>query len=211
MRTNAARVDSHSVHVMARRTPRKKPAQERSKETVRALVTAAARILEHDGYARANVNRIAELAGVSVGSLYQYFPTKDALVAAVARKLSDDMIDVFQTGIQDDALLPLPEVVRAIVLRTVRAFRVNPRLRQVIVSELPENVIGSSEFDGWVAEAIGVYFEMNRDKLKPRDANLAVALLIAAVEAGAKVTAARGDPEEIVVDELTRMVLGYLT
>jgi AcrR family transcriptional regulator len=197
---------------MARRTPRKKPAQERSKETVRALVTAAARILEQDGYEKANVNRIAELAGVSVGSLYQYFPTKDALVAAVARKLSDEMIDVFQTGIQDDAFRPLPEVVRAIVMRTVRAFRVNPRLRDVITKELPENVIGSDEFDAWMAEAIRIYFEVNHDKVRPaRDANLAVALLIAAVEAGAKVTATRGDPEDDVVDELTRMVLGYIT
>src|SRR5262249_58606117 len=46
----------------------------------------------------ASVNRIAALAGVSVGSLYQYFPTKEALVAAVAQKLADDMLGVFQDG-----------------------------------------------------------------------------------------------------------------
>lgn len=60
---------------------------------------------------------------------------------------------------------------RAIVLRTVRAFRVNPRLRQVISSELPESVIGAPEFDAWVAEAMGVYLEMNRDKITLRDTN----------------------------------------
>jgi AcrR family transcriptional regulator len=196
---------------MARRAPRKKPAQERSKETVRALLTAAARILEQEGYERANVNRIARLAGVSVGSLYQYFPTKEALVAAVAQKLGGDMYAAFHDGIQEDALLPLPEAVRAVVQRAVRAFRVNPRLRQVIVSELPESVIASSEFDAWIAEALAAYLEVHRDELRPRDTRLAVAILMAAVEAAAKVAAVRGDPEEAVVDELTHLVLGYIT
>ncbi len=113
-----------------RRSPRKKPAQERSKETVRALLQAAARILEQEGYERTSVNRIADVAGVSVGSLYQYFPTKEALVAAVAHKLSDDMLAVFQDGLHEDAMLPFHDAVRAVVVRTVRAFRVNPRLRQ---------------------------------------------------------------------------------
>jgi AcrR family transcriptional regulator len=192
------------------RRPRKKPAQERSKETVRALVEAAARILEQEGYERAGVNKIAERAGVSVGSLYQYFPTKEALVAAVAKKLEGEMLAVFEDGLQDDALLPFDEAIRAVVVRTVRAFRVNPRLRQVIIDELPENVIGSSDFDTWFAEALAFYFEMHKGKVRPRDTRLAVALLMAAVEAGAKVAALRGDPEQAVVDELTHLVRGYI-
>src|ERR1700690_3202449 len=195
----------------ARRSPRKMPAQERSKETVRVLLTAAARILEQDGYEKAGVNRIAGGAGVSVGSLYQYFPTKEALVAAVAQKLSDDMLAVFQDGLHEDAMLPFRDAIRAIVVRTVRAFRVNPRLREVITGELPEAVIGSSDFDAWFAEAIAIYFELHRDEVRPRDTKLAVALLMAAVEAGARVAATRGDPEEAVVDELTHLVLGYIT
>jgi AcrR family transcriptional regulator len=199
-----------------RRSPRKKPAQERSKETVRALLQAAARILEQEGYERTSVNRIADVAGVSVGSLYQYFPTKEALVAAVAHKLSDDMLAVFQEGLHEDAMLPFHDAVRAVVVRTVRAFRVNPRLRQIIVEELPESVIGSTEFDAWFAEALGAYFEFHRDHVfaphaeRPRDAKLAIALLMAAVEAAAKVASLRGDPEDVVVDELTHMVLGYV-
>jgi AcrR family transcriptional regulator len=192
------------------RAPRKKPAQQRSKETVRALVEAAARILEQEGYERANVNRIAEVAGVSVGSLYQYFPTKEALVAAVARELEKEMLAVFQNGLQDDALLPFDDAVRAVVVRTVRAFRVNPRLRKVIVDELPENVIESSEFDAWFSEALAFYFEFHKDKVRPRDTRLAVALLMAAVESAAKVAALRGDPEQAVVDELTHLVRGYI-
>ncbi len=61
----------------------KMPLQERSRATVDALVEATARILVREGFEKASTNRIAEVAGVSVGSLYQYFPSKEALVAAV--------------------------------------------------------------------------------------------------------------------------------
>jgi AcrR family transcriptional regulator len=80
----------------AKRKPRKSPSQSRSKDTVDAIVAAATRILRERGYAQTNVNRVAERAGVSVGSLYQYFPSKEALVAEVARRHSTRMIDAFQ-------------------------------------------------------------------------------------------------------------------
>jgi AcrR family transcriptional regulator len=66
---------------MAARTrtnPRKLASQERSRVTVDALLGATARILVKDCYDRASTNRIAHLAGVSIGSLYQYFPSKEA-------------------------------------------------------------------------------------------------------------------------------------
>ena len=67
----------------ARSTPRKAPKQARSLETVTAIVEAAARILEADGNDGFSTNAVAERAGVSVGSLYQYFPSKDALIGAL--------------------------------------------------------------------------------------------------------------------------------
>ena len=69
-----------------RTTPRKKPRQERSVATVDAILDATARVLCTTGYDRASTNRIALAAGVSVGSLYQYFPSKEALVAALAAR-----------------------------------------------------------------------------------------------------------------------------
>jgi AcrR family transcriptional regulator len=56
--------------------PRKTPRQARARATFDAILEAAARILVNEGYDRLNTNRIAEIAGVSVGTLYQYFPTK---------------------------------------------------------------------------------------------------------------------------------------
>src|ERR1700730_18101921 len=65
------------------RNPRKNASQKSSRATVDALIEAKARILVREGFDRASTNRIAEVAGVSVGSLYQYYPGKEALVAAV--------------------------------------------------------------------------------------------------------------------------------
>jgi AcrR family transcriptional regulator len=76
---------------------RKKPRQPRSRFTVEAIVEAATRILERDGLVALNTNRVAEVAGVSVGSLYQYFPNKDALLAALIARATDTLVARIQT------------------------------------------------------------------------------------------------------------------
>jgi AcrR family transcriptional regulator len=65
---------------------RRNPQQARARGTIEAIVEAAAQILERDGPDALTTNRIAERAGVSIGSLYQYFADKDAIVLAVARR-----------------------------------------------------------------------------------------------------------------------------
>lgn len=67
-------------------SPRKKPRQARATATVNAVLEAAARVFKERGYARATTNRIADLAGVSIGSLYEYFPNKEALLGELARR-----------------------------------------------------------------------------------------------------------------------------
>ena len=63
--------------------PRKSPRQARAVATVAAILEAAARILERGGPAALNTNAVAERAGIGIGSLYQYFPNKDAIVSAL--------------------------------------------------------------------------------------------------------------------------------
>jgi len=66
--------------------PRKNPEQSRSAETVRTILEGAARVLEEQGLAGYTTNAVAERAGVSVGSVYQYFPGKEALTAALVAR-----------------------------------------------------------------------------------------------------------------------------
>ncbi len=214
MGIGAGQVDSRPSEEMRaprkKRTPRKKPAQQRSRETVRAIVTAAARILARDGYEKTNVNHVAELAGVSIGSLYQYFPSKEALVAEVAREHSRQMIRVFEDGLADVALLPMPDAVRGVVTRSVRAFRLDARLRAVILDELPVSLYDTHEFDAMFDEALRFYLDFHRDRIRPTNMDLAALVLRCAVEAVASRSALRGDPPDEVIEELTRLVHGYL-
>ncbi len=76
-----------------RARPRKRPLQVRARQTVEAIVEATARILESQGHDRFTTNAVAERAGVSIGTLYQYFPDKEALVGALIARETSLLID----------------------------------------------------------------------------------------------------------------------
>src|SRR4051812_5682214 len=100
---------------MPRRTltkPRKEASQERSKATVDTLLAATARVLVKEGYDRAGTNRIAEAAGVSIGSLYQYFPSKEALVGAVLARHMDAMMNIVRESLVRVAVMPIEDAAR---------------------------------------------------------------------------------------------------
>jgi len=102
--------------------PRKSPSQRRSADTVETIVEAAVRILRRDGYAGLTTRRVAEIAGVSVGSLYQYFPNRQAIVADLVRRRLASFIAVIEaTDISAAADL------RAAVVTLMTAFLAEKR------------------------------------------------------------------------------------
>jgi len=81
-------------------SPRKLPTQERARRTYRAILEAGARILERQGYEALTTNHVADLAGVGIASLYEYFPNKHALVAEIVRFVLDELLaDLAGVGI----------------------------------------------------------------------------------------------------------------
>ena len=124
---------------------RKVPGQARSQETVCIILEASARILESDGTRGFNTNAIAAKAGVSVGSLYQYFPNKDAIVLALIGSyeevLHNAVLDAIQAGRGQGLKRRLRLLVRALV--TVHYRR--PRLNRVLEAE--EERLGSGADD----------------------------------------------------------------
>src|SRR5215468_1704014 len=123
------------VSLMATKTstnPRKTASQERSRLTVEALIEATARILVKDGYDRASTNRIAQAAGVSIGSLYQYFSSKEALVAAVIDRHTQETMELIRESLIKVAMQPVEEAIRALVKLGIDAHRVNPKLHRVL-------------------------------------------------------------------------------
>jgi len=80
--------------------PKKRPVQRRSRETFEALVEACTWLLPRRGYAGTTTNHVAARAGVSIASLYEYFPGKDAIVAQVA----DRMVARILARLSEDAI-----------------------------------------------------------------------------------------------------------
>lgn len=94
---------------------RKPPRQVRSQVTVEAIVEASARVFVEEGFESATTNRIAEVAGVSVGSLYQYFPNKESLVRALLIRHLAEAETLRPAALGGDLPLSLRERIRAAV------------------------------------------------------------------------------------------------
>ncbi|ROO89566.1 TetR family transcriptional regulator [Actinocorallia herbida] len=128
---------------MARQFPRKIPRQERSRRMVENILDATARILATSGYDGASTHRIAAEAGISPGSLYQYFAHKDAVIAATVERMIEQigahLIETFETLSAD----PGTDTVRPIVAAVLDATEQNRELVRVLVEQMPR--LGGSD------------------------------------------------------------------
>ncbi len=95
--------------------PRKLPRQVRAAATVEAILEAATRVLSDRSLAGFNTNRVAEVAGVSVGSLYQYFPNKAALVAALIERAQTSLAQAIEVSVERMRGRPLVEVLSGLI------------------------------------------------------------------------------------------------
>ena len=118
-------------------SPRKRPIQGRAKATVDAIIVAASQVLIAFGYERMTTARVAQRAGVSVGSLYQYFPNKEALVAALIDKHSEELVDTVRDTLERHSHATLGECVRAAIDATIAAHRLDPRLHKILHEQIP--------------------------------------------------------------------------
>ena len=118
---------------------RKSPRQRRSQATVEAIVEAAARILETLGPAGFNTNAVARRAGVSVGSLYQYFPGKQALIAELSRRNAEQALGGLAEAAARTAGQPILARLRAFVRVAIAQQSARPRLSRVL-DQLEENL-----------------------------------------------------------------------
>jgi AcrR family transcriptional regulator len=163
-------------------------------------------------------NRIGELAGVSVGSLYQYFPNKEALVAAVIDRHQQKIMQTVRGELADTMRQPLQQAVRMLVAAAVKAHRVDPRLHRVLAEQIPrvgklENVETFSR-DNFAL--FRNYLDAHRDELGVDDLKLASFICVTAIEAlthNAVLHHSKtlsGEAMETLIDEGTRLVVGYL-
>lgn len=117
--------------------PRKLPRQARSKATVDAVVTAAAQVLIEQGYEGATTMRVAERAGVSIGSLYQYFPNKESLIAVLIERHADQIVTIMEEALGDPENATLEDGLRAIIRAGTTAHHLDPKLHKILNEEVP--------------------------------------------------------------------------
>ncbi len=196
--------------------PRKRPSQARSHATVDAIVGAAARILVRDGYGAFTTNRVADAAGVSVGSLYQYFPNKESLLAELKVRHIADLergLDAVMARVGD---APLPVIVHAVIAANVAAHLIDPALHRVLSTEVPQ--LGPSDastaFEQRTVARVRALLTSRRREIAVRDLDLATYLVVRTVEATiheAVVERPNDLASGAITREVTRLLLGYLT
>lgn len=202
---------------MARRvrtTPRKKPRQDRSRATVDAILEAAAQVLVEVGYDRTSTNRVARRAGVSIGSLYQYFPNKEALVGELVDRYSAEMTGLVVEELQRLADAPPPQAARALVTRMVDAKQARPLLSKVLREQVPR--VGRMQRYEQnlerLVEATARYMTRWAVDIRQRDIETAALLAVLAVDACTHIGLTRKPPlpREVLIDHTTDLVSSYL-
>ncbi|MBA56331.1 MAG: TetR family transcriptional regulator [Pseudomonadales bacterium] len=116
---------------------KKEPKQARAKATCKAIIQASAQILEEEGYGGLTTNGIAERAGVSIGSVYEYFPGKEAIVAAVATRLVESMLDKMQAALQHAETLELEQAMQTWIYSLYSISREEHKLLKVLLFQVP--------------------------------------------------------------------------
>lgn len=194
-------------------TPRKTPKQARSAATVQAILDATAQVLVAEGFDKASTNRIARAAGVSVGSLYQYFPNKEALVAAVVDRWAEAEIALLADAMVELAALPVRDGVPRFLKRMLESHARDPAMLTAILQQTLH--LGIERMAGIEAQGhalVAAWIRQRADEVDVDDPDATAQVLTTAVTAVAHarvfgtVTLDRDSLEQA----LTQMVLRIL-
>jgi AcrR family transcriptional regulator len=192
-----------------RKTPRRSPRQDRSLESVRAILEAAAQVLLDRGYAGATTNHIALAAGVSIGTLYQYFPNKDAVFDTLILRYFEEILRRIRATIIDGGD-PLEVTLHRIIAAGLEAQRYGPELLRALEA-VPNAVFRRRLTEGkrQLVDYVRALLEDYRRVLRVTDLERAARLIVNAAE-GIGYNESRETFDERLADELTTLFVRYL-
>ncbi|MEQ9225711.1 MAG: TetR/AcrR family transcriptional regulator [Parvibaculum sp.] len=193
--------------------PRKAPKQARARATVEAIVEAAARILIEEGIEAFTTNRVAARAGASVGSLYQYFPNKQALVRALMeRELRRG--EALRPAILDDETASLEDGIAAAVDWHLAAYGGHPGLRRALDALASEAVTPMEwrQYAEWHERGVTGFLMRHANEIHVADIEVAAFLMSQTLRAAAEAASTRHEAPAgtRLAPELTRMISGFL-
>ena len=195
--------------------PRKAPKQERSQHVVGSIVAATIRIMDKLDFEKITTTKIAEIAGVSVGSLYQYFPTKESIYAEVMQAVADRNVKRITKKLGDAGALPVEEAIRIVIEHMVDLLVQDQRLLRAFFQKAAQIRGYETEVKlrAVLAGELEKILTARRDDLNLPDPRVQSYILVNALS-GVLELYALETPDWInkprLVDELTELVLGYI-
>jgi AcrR family transcriptional regulator len=194
--------------------PRKSPVQARSAASVEAILKATIQVLLKVGKERLTTTRVAARAGVSVGTLYQYFPNKGALLRAALQRHLDEIGAMIETVCREQAGASLEKMAMTLVTGFLDAKMKDPRasVALYLVSSDVDGARITREMGRKVSRAIGAMLASARDELK-RDPEVVSSIVQGAMNGVSRRLLESASPEvdyERLRDELVFLVCGYL-
>jgi AcrR family transcriptional regulator len=194
---------------------RRQPRQSRAQETVDALLTATKTLLIRGGVEAATTNAVAKLAGVSIGSLYQYFPSREALIFELSRRHVADVLGLIYGEIGALLGTSIHVGVRRLIKLMIDVHRKDPELHAAIEASHPG--LGARaqlmQMDDQVMSMARAYLEQHRAELVVSDLDRASFVVVTTIEALTH-DACLKRPDllenDTMVEDMSRLILGYL-
>ena len=190
-------------------TLRKRPKQQRAKATVEAVLDAGARILVEVGYAKASTNLIAETAGISIGSLYEYFPGKEAIFAELRRR---EGLKTYHMLVDEPRPTTPEGVLEHLVTTYIARFRDQRELLVALENEVPRFAIADAEraiMDEYMPMS-DEFLERHRSELAPVYETPFISEFLVRAVCSTIVDYAKHSPEHLSKPELREAVMDMI-
>ncbi|HEX3436449.1 MAG TPA: TetR/AcrR family transcriptional regulator [Pseudacidobacterium sp.] len=193
---------------------RRKPKQRRARQTVDAMLDAVVKVLKREGARAVTTNRVAEVAGVSIGSVYQYFPDKHAIFVALHQRHIEEVDRMVGATLIEHAASSLDDLIRALIDGMIEAHTADPELYELMFTEVPHRADGTRDFSVRLHGAFLLAISSRaRELKKDRDPGMVAFVVTHMVESlshGALFRRPHGMRFEDAKAEAVRAVLVYL-
>lgn len=181
---------------------------------VERIIAAGQAVLLRDGYSGFSTNRVADEAGISPGSLYQYFSDKQAILAAVVDRYSDGLSTQLTAVLTTHLDKPGPELIRSTLEGLMDALAENVEFLRLVVEELPRahHSGKAAAMEQRIGDLVSAYLRINPPKSRVHDPATSAWILVRTVEhlAVQYVLDEPPIPRDVFVNELATLVLAYV-
>jgi AcrR family transcriptional regulator len=199
----------------SKKTPMKTPKQERSRQTVDSILESTARILTKEGMESLNTNRIAEVAGVSIGSIYQFFRSKEAILEKLLTSILNRNLEALNREMDTIHEPSLEGIVRALIDNLYAEFERRGPLVPLLMQNA-HRLLGPKHFQKIDEVTIPFFLERIERagiRIGPKDPERALFVVIQSMRGVVSMSFARKESRAertLIKEEMIRMFVGYL-